>query len=50
MATATIPRLKQRYREELVPRIKEELGLVNVMQVPRVVKIVLNMGVGEALK
>jgi large subunit ribosomal protein L5 len=52
MATATkeIPRLKQRYRDELVPQLKGELGLDNVMQVPRVVKIVVNMGVGEALK
>ena len=52
MATATreIPRLKQRYRDELVPQLKDELGLANVMQVPRVVKVVVNMGVGEALK
>ena len=44
------PRLKQRYREELVPRIKDELGLVNVMQVPRPDKAVVNMGVGDSLK
>ena len=52
MATATkeIPRLKQRYRDELVAQLKAELGLDNVMQVPRVVKVVVNMGVGEALK
>lgn len=48
--TQTIPRLKQRYRDELVPKLKDELGLQNVMQVPRVSKIVLNMGVGDALK
>src|SRR5438093_10979523 len=45
-----IPRLKQRYRDELVPQLKNELSLGNVMQVPRVVKVVVNMGVGEALK
>jgi len=45
-----VPRLKQRYRSELVPQLKDELSLDNVMQVPRVVKIVVNMGVGEAIK
>jgi len=51
MATETLtPRLKERYRAEIVPALKQELGLANVMQVPRVVKIVLNMGIGEALK
>ena len=42
------PRLKQRYHEEIRERLKEELGLSTVMQVPRVQKITLNMGVGEA--
>jgi large subunit ribosomal protein L5 len=50
MAEQYVPRLKVRYRDELVPRLKDELGLVNVMQVPRVEKVVVNMGVGEALK
>jgi large subunit ribosomal protein L5 len=51
MATETLtPRLKERYRIELVPALKQELGLANVMQVPRVVKVVINMGIGEALK
>ena len=45
-----VPRLKVRYREELVPRLKEQLGLANVMQVPRLEKVVVNMGVGDALK
>ena len=49
-ATREVPRLKVRYREELVPRLKDELALANVMQVPRVVKVVVNMGVGEAIK
>jgi large subunit ribosomal protein L5 len=45
-----VPRLKVRYREELVPALKEQLGLANVMQVPRLEKVVVNMGVGDALK
>jgi large subunit ribosomal protein L5 len=43
-----IPRLKQRYNEELRPRLKDELGVESIMQVPRITKITLNMGVGEA--
>jgi large subunit ribosomal protein L5 len=42
------PRLKELYERDLRPRLKEELGLRSVMQVPRVQKITLNMGVGEA--
>jgi len=41
--------LKDRYRSEIAPKLKEELGLSNVMEVPRVTKITLNMGVGEAV-
>ena len=41
--------LKERYRSEIAPKLKEELGLSNVMEVPRVTKITLNMGVGEAV-
>jgi large subunit ribosomal protein L5 len=51
MATATetiVPRLKQRYEDEIKPALKDELGLESVMQVPRISKITLNMGVGEA--
>ena len=54
MATATkekttyVPRLKQRYVEELRERLKDELGLSTLMEVPRIRKITLNMGVGEA--
>jgi large subunit ribosomal protein L5 len=44
------PRLKVRYRDELVARLKDELGLDNVMQVPRLEKVVLNVGVGDAVK
>jgi large subunit ribosomal protein L5 len=42
------PRLKDVYERELRPRLKEDLGLATVMQVPRIQKITLNMGVGEA--
>jgi len=42
-------RLKELYNTELAPKLKEELGLSNVMEVPRITKITLNMGVGEAL-
>ena len=45
-----IPRMKQRFREELVPALKEQLGLANIMQVPRFEKVVINMGVGDAVK
>jgi large subunit ribosomal protein L5 len=47
-ATATRPRLKERYEEELRPRLKEELGFSSLMRVPRITKITLNMGVGDA--
>ena len=42
-------RLKEVYDKELVPQLKETLGVDNVMEVPRVTKITLNMGLGEAL-
>jgi large subunit ribosomal protein L5 len=51
MATATetmVPRLRQRYDEEIRESLKEELGLSSIMQVPRITKITLNMGVGDA--
>ena len=41
--------LKEVYNTEIAPKLKEELGLANVMEVPRITKITLNMGVGEAL-
>jgi large subunit ribosomal protein L5 len=41
--------LKDRYKSEIAPQLKEELGLDNVMEVPRITKITLNMGVGEAV-
>ena len=44
------PRFKVRFREEVVPRLMQELGLSNPMQVPRLEKVTLNMGVGDSLK
>lgn len=41
--------LKEKYKSELAPRLQEELGLKNVMEIPRITKITLNMGVGEAV-
>lgn len=46
----TIPRLKQRYREEIAPAMREEFSYANVMQIPGVVKVVVNMGVGDAAR
>jgi large subunit ribosomal protein L5 len=43
-----IPRLKTEYESEIRPRLKDELGVSSVMQVPKIQKITLNMGVGEA--
>lgn len=53
MATATttdMPRLKARYREEIVPALQNEFHFTNIMQVPGLTKIVVNMGVGEAAR
>jgi large subunit ribosomal protein L5 len=48
--TAThVPRLKARYLEEVRPQLQSELGLGNIMQVPRLEKIVVNVGAGEAI-
>jgi large subunit ribosomal protein L5 len=43
------PRLKRRYDDEIRARLKDDLGLGNIMQVPRITKIVVNMGVGDAV-
>jgi len=48
--TTYTPRLKEAYRSELQARLKDELSLDNVMQVPKPVKVVVNMGVGDAAK
>jgi large subunit ribosomal protein L5 len=47
-ATATRPRLKQRYDAKVRAELQETLGLGNIMEVPRLSKIVINMGVGRA--
>ena len=44
------PRLKQRYRDEIVAQMREEFQYANVMQIPGVVKVVVNMGVGDAAR
>lgn len=44
------PRLKQWFRDQLIPQLQRELGYANPMQVPRLEKIVVNMGVGEAVR
>jgi large subunit ribosomal protein L5 len=46
----TLPRLKTKYREEIVAKLNEEFSFENVMQVPGLTKIVVNMGVGEAAR
>jgi large subunit ribosomal protein L5 len=45
-----LPRLKQQYREQVLPALREQFGHANVMQVPGVVKVVINMGVGDAAR
>jgi len=50
MSTTTAPRLKTRYREEILPALREQFAFENVMQVPGLTKIVVNMGVGEAAR
>ena len=47
---ATTPRLQQRYANEVVPALQKEFGYDNVMQVPRLAKVVINIGMGEAIQ
>jgi len=49
-APRTLPRLRQRYREEIAGALREEFAYANPMQVPVLVKVVVNMGVGEAAR
>lgn len=49
-APRELPRLLQRYRETIVPALQEEFGYANVMQIPGLVKVVVNMGVGDAAR
>ncbi|CAM5255211.1 50S ribosomal protein L5 [Streptomyces sp. NPDC087440] len=50
MTATTAPRLKLRYREEIAGKLREEFSYENVMQIPGLVKIVVNMGVGDAAR
>ena len=50
MTTTTQPRLKLRYREEIAGKLRDEFSYENVMQTPGLVKIVVNMGVGDAAR
>lgn len=45
-----MPRLHELYKNEIVPKMKEKFGYRNVMQVPRLVKVVVNMGLGDAIE
>ena len=45
-----MPRLKTKYREEIIPALRSQFGYANIMQVPGLTKIVVNMGVGEAAR
>ena len=49
-AAHTRPRLKERYHSEIAPALREEFGYANVMQIPALAKISVNMGVGEAAR
>jgi large subunit ribosomal protein L5 len=49
-AGRTLPRLQQRYRDEIAPALRDEFKIENVMQIPNLVKIVVNMGIGEAAR
>ncbi|RRD48201.1 50S ribosomal protein L5 [Arachnia propionica] len=50
MSEVQVPRLKKKYREQIVPALQDEFKYANVMQIPGLVKIVVNMGVGEAAR
>ncbi|MEM7535745.1 MAG: 50S ribosomal protein L5 [Chloroflexota bacterium] len=47
---APVPRMKQRYKDEILPALMKEFSYTNVMQVPRIEKIAVNIGLGEALQ
>lgn len=49
-AEKTLPRLKANYREEIVPQLREQFHYDNVMQIPGLTKVVVNMGVGDAAR
>lgn len=43
-----IPRLQEKYEKEIVPALMEKFGYKNIMQVPKLEKVIINMGIGEA--
>src|SRR4028119_1888390 len=45
-----VPRHRQRYKDEVVPQLQKEFGIDNIMAVPRIEKVNLNMGVGDAIQ
>ena len=47
---ATTPRLQEKYRQEVLPALQKEFGFTNVMQVPALHKVVINIGMGEAIQ
>ncbi|MCF8339040.1 MAG: 50S ribosomal protein L5 [Bacteroidales bacterium] len=44
-----VPRLKEKYKEEIVPKLKEDFGFTSVMAIPKLVKITINQGLGDAI-
>ena len=50
MPTAAEPRIKARYHAEVAAKLKEEFGYTSAMQIPRLQKVVINMGVGDAIQ
>jgi len=50
MAEKYVPRLKKKYKEEVIPALMKKFGYKNIMEVPKIEKIVVNMGVGEAVQ
>jgi large subunit ribosomal protein L5 len=50
MEKKVLPRLKERYLQEIVPALKDDLGYANVMQVPRLERVVINIGLAEAIQ
>jgi large subunit ribosomal protein L5 len=50
MSTVTTPRLKARYKSEIAPALKTKFAYGNVMQIPTLTKVIVNMGVGEAAR
>ncbi|MDP7505181.1 MAG: 50S ribosomal protein L5, partial [Nitrospinota bacterium] len=46
---AYVPEMLQKYRDQVVPELQKEFGYKNIMQVPKLVKVTLNMGLGEAV-